>query len=128
MTYGSSQIRARRRLSILAALFGSLLAPRVCALAEEPSAAKLAAAYQSNIRPLMERYCHDCHGSADTVEGDINLAAMKSWDDVAKHPKVWQKVAEMLGNELMPPQDAEQPTQAERDQLKKWVAEDLALE
>src|SRR5882757_8003173 len=128
MTYGSSQIRARRRLSILAALFGSLIVPGVCALAEQLSAPKLAAVYQSNVRPLMERYCHDCHGGSDTVEGDINLAAMKSWGDVSKHPKVWQKVAEMLGNELMPPQDAEQPTEAERDQLKKWVADDLALE
>jgi hypothetical protein len=76
----------------------------------------------------MERYCHDCHGNEDMVEGDINLAAMKSWDDVAKHPKVWQKVAEMLGNGLMPPQGAEQPIAAEREQLQKWVADDLALE
>ncbi len=97
-------------------------------LAEEPGPAKLGAAYKSEIRPLMERYCHDCHGGSDTVEGDINLAAMKTWDDVAKHPKTWQKVAEMLGNGLMPPQDAEQPTIDERANLQKWVADDLAIE
>lgn len=128
MTYGSLRIRPGRYLSILAALSCSLIVPRTLALAEEPSATKLGTAYQSNIRPLMERYCHDCHGSADTVEADINLVVMKSWDDVAKHPKVWQKVAEMLGNGLMPPEDAEQPTPAEREQLQKWVADDLALE
>ena len=88
----------------------------------------MADAYQSEIRPLMERYCHDCHGAADTVEGDINLAAMKNWDDAAKHPQTWQKVAEMLGNGLMPPEDAEQPTEAERAQLQKWVGDYLAIE
>jgi hypothetical protein len=128
MTYGSLRIRAGRSLSFLAALLCLLIVARASLLAEEPSATKLAATYKTQIRPLMKRYCHDCHGGSDMVEGDINLAAMKRWDDVAKHPKVWQKVAEMLGNELMPPQDAEQPTQTERDQLKKWVAEDLALE
>src|SRR3954470_11827303 len=128
MTYESLRIRAGRDLSIAAALLCSLLGPRVSALAEESSATKLGAAYQSNVRPLMERYCHECHGGSDTVEGDINLAAMKTWDDVAKHPKMWQKVAEMLGNGLMPPQDADQPTEAERDQLKKWVAGYLAIE
>jgi hypothetical protein len=128
MTYDSLRIRDRRCLSIVAVLLCALIVPRVAALSAEPIATKLGAAYQSSVRPLIERYCHDCHGGSDTIEGDINLAAMNTWDDVAKHPKVWQKVAEMLGNGLMPPQDAEQPTEAERDQLRKWVADDLALE
>ena len=42
--------------------------------------------------------------------------------------QTWQKVAEMLGNGLMPPEDAEQPTEAERAQLQKWVDEYLAIE
>jgi hypothetical protein len=127
MTYGSLRIRARQFLTMLAAQLCLLIASHA-AVAAEPNPAQLGASYKATIRPLMERYCHDCHGSSDMVEGDINLAAMKTWDDVAKRPKVWQKVAEMLGNGLMPPQDAEQPTQSERDQLQKWVAEDLALE
>src|SRR5215217_7082837 len=101
MTYESLRIRAGRFLATLAALVFLLLAPRASAFAEQPDETKLGAAYKSDIRPLMERYCHDCHGAGDTIEGDINLAAMKTWNDVAKHPKVWQKVAEMLGNGLM---------------------------
>ncbi len=128
MSYGSFQLRAVRNLSILVSFLCVQIAPRVTALAEEQNAKALAAAYRAEIRPLMEHYCHDCHGGADVVEGDINLAAMKSWDDAAKNPKTWQKVAEMLGNGLMPPQDAEQPTNSERAQLQKWVGDDLALE
>src|SRR5262245_33697722 len=100
MTSGSLRIPAARLLSVLATISGLLVIPSTSVSAEPPSATKLGAAYQANVRPLMERYCYDCHGGADTVEGDINLAAMKNWDDVAKHPKVWQKVAEMLGNGL----------------------------
>src|SRR4051794_31007868 len=97
-------------------------------VADEPNASALGTAYHNEIRPLLEHYCHDCHGGADVVEADINLAAMKTWSDVTKHPKTWQKVREMLDNGLMPPQDAEQPTKVEREQLKKWVADDLRLE
>src|SRR4051812_639634 len=127
MSYGLLRIRAGWSFA-LATLLQLLIAQCISALAEEPSATQLKAAYRSNIRPLMERYCHDCHGGADVVEGEVNLASMKSWDDVVKHPKLWQQVADMLGNELMPPQDAEQPTRAERERLQAWVAADLALE
>ncbi len=109
-----------------AALWCALLAPLGIAVAEEPSPQALGEAYRSDIRPLLERYCHECHGAADTVEGDINLAAMKTWDDAIQHPATWQKAAEMLGNGLMPPQDAEQPTDSERSRLQKWVGDCLA--
>jgi len=128
MSYGFFQVRAVSHPSFAAALFCILLAPCAAAPGDEPNAKVLGPQYRRDIRPLMERYCHDCHGASDVVEGDINLAAMKGWDDVARHPKTWQKVAEMLGNGLMPPQDAEQPTKEERAQLQKWVADDLALE
>ena len=97
-------------------------------LAEGSAAAKLSADYTSHIRPLLERFCFDCHGTDGTIEADINLSVMKDWADVSKQPKVWQKVGEMLGNGLMPPQDAEQPTPAEREQLQAWVKANLALE
>src|SRR5689334_14293286 len=119
MSYGSLRNRA-----VLLCVFFAFC---TTAFGEEPNAKSLDVAYQREIRPLMERYCHDCHGASDVVEGDINLAAMKNWDDVARHSRTWQKVAEMLGNGLMPPQDAEQPTKEERAKLQKWVAADLAL-
>ena len=120
-------MRSARKLPTLISLLCLLIAPLATVSAEEPSPASLGAAYQSEIRPLMERYCHDCHGAADTVEGDINLAAIKNWDDAIKHPPVWQKAAEMLSNGLMPPQDAEQPTASERERLQKWTGDFLAI-
>ena len=127
MSYETLRLRAKRFPPIPIALVSLLVGLVTTALAEEPNATRLGDFYQANIRPLVQRYCTDCHGGADTVEGDINLEVLKSWDDMSKHSKVWQKVAEMLGNGLMPPQDAEQPTEAERAKLQKWVADYLAL-
>ncbi len=114
MSFRSLRTRVVGSLPITVALLCLPGAPLTTALAEQPNATALGKAYQAEIRPLFERYCYECHGVADVLEGDINLAAMKNWDEAVKHPKTWQKVAEMLGNGLMPPEDDEQPTAAER--------------
>jgi hypothetical protein len=95
--------------------------------AEEIKSATLAAKYDSEIRPLVARFCYQCHGGDDTTEGDIDLAAMKTWGDAARRPATWRLVAEMLGNRLMPPEDAEQPTEVDRARLLEWVEGFLAI-
>ncbi len=117
-----------RAATLLQSAVVVLVVVSTTAAAEEPNATALGSAYQSDIRPLLERYCYDCHGGAGTTEGDINFAEMKDWTAATKQPRAWQKAEEMLGNGLMPPQDAEQPTEAERTQLKNWVAGYLKLE
>ena len=94
---------------------------QVNAATEEAKSAAPAANYDAEIRPLVERYCHECHGGEDLIEGEINLAAMKRWDDARQHPATWRKVAEMLGNRLMPPEDAEQPTDGRASAIAEWV-------
>src|SRR5689334_16069148 len=106
MPSGSSPSRAARCFIGAAALSWHTLGICADAYADEPNATAVASAYQTQIRPLLEHYCHDCHGGADVVEGDINLRAIATSDDVGKHSKTWQKASEMLRNGLMPPQDA----------------------
>jgi hypothetical protein len=106
-------------------------APFLCSL---PSQAGVSAkeaggpdtVYESEIRPLLARYCHKCHGGGETIEGEVNLAAMKSWRDAAQAPATWRLVAEMLANRLMPPDEAEQPTEGDRARLLEWVEGYLA--
>jgi uncharacterized membrane protein len=129
MSYDSLRNRVIGPMLVPSILTCLLIIVHGTAHATEPNETALAGAYRSEIRPLMERYCHDCHGEGATVlEGDINLAAIGDWAAATKQPRTWQKVAEMLGNELMPPQDAEQPTEAERSQLQKWVADFLTIQ
>jgi hypothetical protein len=121
-------VRFVRRRSAIAALLCILLASRVTAAAEGLNQAALQDDYRLKIRPLIERFCVDCHGSVDVIEADVNLEAMPDWDEAIKHPRTWQQVAEMLGNGLMPPEEAEQPSADERTTLQQWVRDYLTLE
>jgi hypothetical protein len=102
-------------------------APDRPAVAKESELDALANDYAKEIRPLILRYCRRCH-SAKRTEGDINLHAIATWADVRKNVKTWQKAAEMLDSGQMPPQEARQPTDAERTRLRKWVRGYLAAE
>ena len=95
--------------------------------AAEPDAAALEKAYPTDIRPLVTKYCQKCH-SADLAEAEVDLEPFTSWEEVRKHPRVWQKVGEMLETGQMPPKDAKQPTDAERTKLRQWVRTYLTLE
>jgi hypothetical protein len=53
---------------------------------------------------------------------------MTNWNEVIKHPPTWQKVAEMIANGLMPPEEAEQPSAHQRRRLERWVGAYLSLE
>lgn len=90
------------------------------AAADDSDVAAQAASYKAEITPLLKRYCHECH-SGERTEADVDLATFATFEDVRKHPKVWQKVNEMLGSGQMPPKGARQPGEPERTRLKQWV-------
>jgi Protein of unknown function (DUF1592)/Protein of unknown function (DUF1588)/Protein of unknown function (DUF1587)/Protein of unknown function (DUF1585)/Protein of unknown function (DUF1595) len=96
-------------------------------LPKDPESDALAKEYAKVIRPLMTTYCHRCHGTKRT-EADLDLAMMESLPEVRKHPRAWQKVAEMLDSSQMPPIEAKQPTSAERTALQHWVRSYLTVE
>lgn len=104
------------------------LMPIDFAWGEAAGPAKLGQEFESEIRPLLARYCQECHGP-EVTEGEIDFAAILTWADATQHVPMWQKAGEMLSGGLMPPDDvAQQPTAAERDRLLRWVEDYLALE
>jgi hypothetical protein len=115
---------------LLAAILVSIgvsLSARQATAADEPEFAALEKAYASQVRPLIVKYCQQCH-SARQAEADLNLASFRSLADVRQHPQVWMKVREMLESGQMPPEEAKQPGEAERSTLKQWVREYLTVE
>jgi hypothetical protein len=96
-------------------------------LPNDPELDALTKEYAKVVRPLMAIYCQRCHGVKRT-EADLDLAMMKSLADVRKHPRAWQKVAEMLDSNQMPPMESKQPTAAERAALQQWVHSYLTIE
>ena len=116
--------------SVPAFAFACLVSLSLCVLAvraDETEARRLADQFQPAIRPLLARYCEECH-SAQVAEADLDLTKFAAWADVRKNPEAWQKVGEMLDSGQMPPKDASQPTDAERQQLRDWVRSYLMLE
>jgi len=103
-----------------------LLCGRV-AMASSPDARQLEEQYQPTIRPLVTRFCEDCH-NRQLAEAELDLTEFSSWTAVRKYPEAWQKIREMLDSGQMPPKDAPQPTAAEREQLSNWVHTFLKVE
>ena len=90
------------------------------ARADKAALGELERGYAGEIRPLVAKYCGDCHGP-DLAEAEINLVAQGTFAKVRRHPQVWQKAAEMLASGQMPPKDATQLPDADRTKLRDWV-------
>lgn len=83
--------------------------------------------FNTVVRQLVQRYCHECH-AGDVIEADVDLAAFETPAAVRRHTKVWLKVREMLDTGQMPPKDSPTPTEDEKSQLQLWVRTFLARE
>jgi hypothetical protein len=78
--------------------------------------AQLAAAERDLASPapaFLKRYCFDCHAGSEP-EAQIDLKRMLAEPSLATSFKRWQKVAWMVDQTKMPPEEAPQPDEAER--------------
>ena len=87
---------------------------------ESLSFRSLAERYQSEVRPLMQRFCLDCH-SARQREGELDLEQFGKLTDVRRSPETWLRIVEMLDNGEMPPDGSTQPSVQEKMKLRGWI-------
>ncbi len=104
-----------------------LLVYSVVAGAQPQTFDSLGARYDQETRPLLSRFCLECH-STDAKEGDLDLERFATLADVRQDTKPWQKAFEMLTLGEMPPEESDQPSADERDQLLGWVRQYLDAE
>src|SRR5438105_4309031 len=112
-----------------AAVLGLLVLParQSAALAESapasPDPVKLEQRLTTDIRPLLQQHCFDCHGNGKhkgKVSLDqLNLPALRA------DRKTLQKMADVLHERAMPPEDQTQPSQAQVDTIAGWVHDAL---
>ncbi|MFN0128356.1 MAG: DUF1592 domain-containing protein [Verrucomicrobiales bacterium] len=76
--------------------------------------------FASDIRPLLEKYCWDCHGDG-MDKGGLSLDAYTTEADLVAARKKWEGILFNIDNWLMPPVDKEQPTAGERKRLVRWI-------
>lgn len=105
-----SRLRSWRETAQLACLF---LAATV-GLTANSSAAE--GEFSATFSPLVQKYCFDCH-AGDQTEAGVNLENLSANPSFAASFKTWDKVVAMLEARKMPPDDAPQPSDAERSQL-----------
>jgi hypothetical protein len=80
--------------------------------------------FQEKVRPILVKYCGDCHDPEDP-SNPVRFLNAQSIDDIAKQREWWRSVASQLLNRTMPPADDPQPAEQDRLELAIWIQETL---
>ena len=75
--------------------------------------------FQRTVRPVLQKFCFDCHGEnkpkagirVDYLDGTVPDKEVRHWEIIRKQ----------LLEEEMPPEDEAQPSKAERAALVAWI-------
>ena len=95
--------------------------------ADEPAPMTISESFEKQIQPLLVRSCGKCHGKKPT-DNDLDLTSFGSARTILARPKMLSNVAERVRGGDMPPKDAPQPDQAERERLLGWITAALDAE
>ncbi|MEW4455187.1 DUF1592 domain-containing protein [Bremerella sp. JC817] len=91
--------------------------------AEEPQTSSLSRSveqFHADIVPILDQHCVHCH-TADSPAGNVTLDEIDSPEQLYAHIRTWLKVARTQRDQFMPPQDEDQPTDAQRQALITWA-------
>ncbi|GAA4237637.1 hypothetical protein GCM10022291_24990 [Postechiella marina] len=95
-------------------------------LASKPKVklSKQALHYANNIKPIMDKYCYDCHGP-DKQKGSVRLDRL-NWDMVkGADAESWHSALDMINSGEMPPKKKPQLTAKERKEVVNWITNSL---
>ena len=86
-----------------------------------PAGAVAAADFVRDIKPILTKYCYDCHDMA-THKSGLDLEQFADLSSVQRQRLVWGAVLEKVESHQMPPPKEENPPSAdERRQLVAWI-------
>ncbi|MGB0766102.1 MAG: DUF1592 domain-containing protein [Phycisphaeraceae bacterium] len=91
----------------------------------DPIAADLEARLEKDIRPLLQKYCFECHGGGKK-KGGVDLDGPGDIESIMNGAEDWLTVVEVMNLDLMPPEKKPQPTARERLTIEEWVTEAAA--
>src|SRR4051794_29461577 len=80
--------------------------------------------FASTVRPLLTKYCIDCHGVTKPKAG-VNLTALVDESKIAQNRRLWTRVKENVESGLMPPEERPQPPREAVETLSNWVETEL---
>ena len=92
----------------------------------DPTKAAKVAVFQKEVRPLLKKYCTECHGGAAPA-GDLALDQYVRREQIATTGRAaWKRVWGQLVARAMPPEEEKQLEDSEFEFLTQWVDETLA--
>ncbi len=80
-------------------------------------------AFRTQVAPVLERFCVECH-SADDPEGGVVLDRFADGAAALKESKLWLRVRDQVEAHAMPPADAPQLASTDLDRIVGWVEND----
>jgi mono/diheme cytochrome c family protein len=88
------------------------------------------AAYTQRVRPILQKYCFDCHGEK-TAKNGLRLDTLAADFRTAKTVATWKEVMGRVADRSedgMPPKGKPQPSADEIKALREWIADKLTTE
>jgi len=90
-----------------------------------PAMAETAAGpFQKDIRPILVRYCFDCHGDG-ADKGGVRFDGFSSDAELMSERNLWLNALKNLRAGMMPPARKPQPTAEERRLVEDWIKSDV---
>ncbi|MCC9601326.1 DUF1592 domain-containing protein [Stieleria sp. JC731] len=78
------------------------------------------AAYESDIVPILQNYCYDCHGYGER-EGNFVLDQFSSGEEANADPELWWNVVKNLRAGVMPPVGSPKLKPEELARVNRWI-------
>ena len=81
--------------------------------------------FNSQIKPLLTKYCLDCH-TGEEAEAGLSLDKYKTRSSILEQREAWEKIVQRIQIQSMPPKDSESlPTDQEREAILAWFDDAL---
>jgi hypothetical protein len=80
--------------------------------------------FQRQVRPVLERYCADCHMKGN-AEAGIVLDRYENQAAAVQDARTWLRVRDALQGRIMPPAEETQPSLEESDRIIAWIETDF---
>jgi hypothetical protein len=114
-------------------LLALIVASETIVCADEPNksaasaleaAVKAPVKFETDVRPLLQKYCYDCHGTK-RQRANLNLEKYSDEQAILEGRNVWEHAATMIRSREMPPKRRmnSPPSQEERDLLYQWITD-----
>jgi hypothetical protein len=113
------RFQSQYRANVLALLAMAAILFRATA-GESPGAAE----FRTEIRPILQTYCFDCHGDGMS-KGKVAFDQFKSDQAALDDRELWWNALRYLRANLMPPAKKPRPTPEQRELIAHWIKGDV---